>query len=199
MKSITYTFFPIGLILLMMMSSCNFSGKSKEHAFNPSNTLDQLEVLLTQLNELDTTDCANLDEIVSINEKMRRIVENIRSAESFDQLAKTYKTQHSNVKFMVSEDMVFGIFSWRTKMDCLGNQIKNIALYKTDKGILASSLYGTPRIYHKVGSSSFKKGRYILYADNLLKGYSISNGYLEEIQLGPNEASYVKNELFEDE
>ncbi|WP_421807176.1 hypothetical protein [Flagellimonas sp.] len=199
MKSVTFNIFYIAIVLSMISSSCDFSKKSKENDFYTSNTLDELEVLLTQLNQLDTIGCRNMDEIVSINESMRRIVENIRSAEKFDKLAKAYKTHRPNVKFAASEDGTFGVFSWRTKMDCLGNQIKNIALYKTDNGVLSSSLYGKPMIYHRVSSNPMKKGNYLLHANNTIKGYSISNGYLEETPIDLKDASFADNQPFEDD
>ncbi|GAB4508984.1 MAG: hypothetical protein Tsb004_08670 [Allomuricauda sp.] len=199
MKSVTFNILSIAIVLSMISSSCDFSKKSKENDFYTSNTLDELEVLLTQLNQLDTIDCRNMDEIVSINESMRRILENIRSVEKFDKLAKAYKTHRPNVKFAISEDGTFGVFSWRTKMDCLGNQIKNIALYKTDNGVLTSSLYGTPMIYHRVSSNPMKKGNYLLHANNAIKGYSISNGYLEETSIDLKDASFADNQPFEDE
>ena len=199
MKSVTFNILSIAIVLSMISSSCDFSKKSKENDFYTSNTLDELEVLLTQLNQLDTIDCRNMDEIVSINESMRRILENIRSVEKFDKLAKAYKTHRPNVKFAISEDGTFGVFSWRTKMDCLGNQIKNIALYKTDNGVLTSSLYGTTMIYHRVSSNPMKKGNYLLHANNAVKGYSISNGYLEETPIDLKDASFADNQPFEDE
>jgi hypothetical protein len=84
-------------------------------------------------------------------------------------------------------------------MDCLGNQIKNIALYKTDNGVLTSSLYGTPMIYHRVSSNPMKKGNYLLHSNSTIKGYSISNGYLEETSIDLKDASFADNQPFEDE
>lgn len=68
--------------LLIPFTSCNNSNNMELEQFDAKNTLAQLDNLFIQLNGLDTVDCQNLDEIVTINEKMRGIIENIRSTKN---------------------------------------------------------------------------------------------------------------------
>jgi len=204
MKSNTFPIILMSFSCLMLCLSCGTSNKSKNDHFNGKETLAELDGLLMQLDQFDASDCGNLNEIVTINEKMRRMVENIRSTKAFDSIAKAFDANTNQIDFVVSEDEQFGVFSWQTKMDCLGNSIKNIALYKSDNKVLASSLYGKSMMYHKIKSRKQTEGKtvYLLLGsastnkepNNVTaKGYKITNGYLAESQIPTSDEAYVNN------
>ncbi|NDV14899.1 hypothetical protein GO009_02580 [Muricauda sp. TY007] len=180
--------------LLIPFTSCNNYNSKEDEQFDAKNTLAQLNNLLIQLNGLDTVDCQNLDEIVTINEKIRGIIESIRSTKKFDSLATTYNKAEHQIGFVVSDNQQFGVFSWETKMDCMGHNIKNIALYKSKNRIVASSLYGKPMIYHGIISKNQGNGKtiYLLngrfsskkkHFNTTTKAYTITNGSLAESQI----------------
>ena len=112
------------------------------------------------------------------------------------------KNQH-RIDLVVSEDEQFAIFSWETKMDCLGNQIKNIALYKTNEKVRVSSLYGTPMLYREISQTDLNHQMYYILGGNTAeetskvtqKIYKITNGYIEEAQIPLQELSYNKKSL----
>lgn len=179
---------------LIPFTSCNNSNFMEEEQFDAKNTLAQLDNLLIQLNGLDTTDCKNLDEIVTINEKMRKKVESIRSSRKFEDLVAAYDEDEHQIGFVISDDQQFGVFSWETKMDCMGHNIKNIALYKSKSKIVASSLYGKPMIYYGVTSTNQSNGKtvYLLngrfssekgHFNTTTKAYTITNGSLAESKI----------------
>ncbi|MCK0159681.1 hypothetical protein [Allomuricauda sp. F6463D] len=155
-------------------------------------TLAKLDQLMVQLHQMNAPDCEDLDEIVTINEKMRRMIENVRSVTAFDDLVNSFDQNNHKMNFSVSNDGNFGVFSWHSKMDCLGIHIKNIALYKTDGRIVASSLYGEPMAYYKITSMNLNKHKtiYLLKgsssikaSDSILKTYTITNGDLVESRI----------------
>jgi len=196
--------FPFGFLLLTLFCSCNSFNTSENEQFNGANTLTELDNLLLQLYKIDTSNCENLDDIVTINEKMRRLVENIRTNEKFENLINTFDEDTNRIGFVFSDDKQFGVFSWQTKMDCLGNSIKNIALFKSNGGVKVSSLYGEPMVYHNIQATQQDKNRpvYILAGSastekdsNSItkKGYKITNGYLAESQVAEEEQEYVNN------
>jgi|10_taG_2_1085330.scaffolds.fasta_scaffold13256_3 hypothetical protein len=182
------------------LTSCNNSYKSNNTPFHGTATLAEMDTLLTKLQDLDTVDCKNLDKIVVINEKMRRIVENIRFTEEFDKLVKAYQQNEYQITFVFSEDKHIGVFSWNTKMDCLGHSIKNIALFKSNDKLHATSLYGESMIYKEIASrkKSNNKTIYILSGETILRepainGYTIANEHLVESSIPTIEETYVDN------
>lgn len=196
--------FPVGVLLLTLFSGCNPSNTSENEQFNGANTLTELDNLLLQLHKIDTSNCENLDDIVTINEKMRRLVENIQTTEKFENLINTFDEDTNRIDFVFSGDKQFGVFSWQTKMDCLGNSIKNIALYKSGDKVMVSSLYGEPLVYHNITATQQDKNRpvYILLGsastdkdlnDLIKKGYKITNGYLSESQVTEPGQAFVNN------
>ncbi|MDF0717364.1 hypothetical protein PY092_14465 [Muricauda sp. 334s03] len=204
MKSKIFSISLMGFSFLILCLGCGTPNKSKNDHFNGKDTLAELDRLLMQLDQMDASDCGNLDEIVTINEKMRRMVENIRSSKAFDSIAKAFDANTNQIDFVVSKDEQFGVFSWYTKMDCLGNSIKNIALYKSDNKVLASSLYGKSMIYHEIKSRKQTEDKtvYLLLGsssenqdatDSTAKGYKITNGYLAESQIPLPDEAYVNN------
>jgi len=200
MKLKTSAIFLLGVLLLILFVRCQPSDKSDSKAFNAEETLAKLDGFLLRLNQIDNRDCKNLDEIVTINESMRRIVENIRTKEMFEGLMNAFDEKKHQIGFTFSEDEQFAVFSWQTKMDCLGHSIKNIALFKHNETIKTSSLYGNPMMYEHIKSHKQNKNAtlYILqgiaYSDDLTqKGYTISNGYLVESQIPETEQAYANN------
>ncbi len=198
MRLKTIIFLLIGCGFLIHFTSCNVPNNREHNQFNAKDTFFQLDSLLTQINSLDTRDCKNLDAIVTLNEKMRGIVEGIRSPKEFDELVRAFDADKHKIGFLVSEDDLFGVFSWQTKMDCLGHGIKNIAFYKSDDELLASSLYGKPMIYDKITLERLNQNKtiYLLHSgvskqnQIVTKGYSITNGILVESQIPLSEQSY---------
>ncbi|MBO0341096.1 hypothetical protein [Flagellimonas profundi] len=190
----------ICLMLLLYLSGCNSSTKSNKEPFNANATLEQLDTLLGQLQGIDSFDCKNLDEIVTINEDMRRIVENIRSIDEFDRLVEAYQAKEHQITFSFSEDKQIGVFSWHTKMDCLGHIIKNISLYKSNGKVIASSLYGKSLIFNSIGSIQKDNGNVVYLLNGgttseepAIMGYTITNGYLVESTIPVAEKTYVNN------
>ncbi|WP_421811995.1 hypothetical protein [Flagellimonas sp.] len=204
MRLKTKVAFLVSCSLLILFVSCKPSKKSDNKAFSTEETLAELDGLLSRLHQIDNTDCKNLDEIVTINERMRRIVENVRTNERFEGLIKSFDKTVHQISFIFSGDKQFAVFSWQTKMDCLGNSIKNIALYKYEDKVKASSLYGNPMVYHRIKSNKQDKNKtlYILEGSYLTEkdlndlvqsGYKITNGYLAESQIPETEQAYVDN------
>lgn len=177
---------------LVLFTNCKNDSKSIADPFNAKETLAQLDSLVIQIEALDNEKCENLDTIVILNEKMRRIIENIRSINKFDDLVNNFDQDRHQIGLTVSEDGKFGVFNWQTKMDCLGIHIKNIALYKSDGRVYASSLYGEPLVCHKITNKTINTGKtvYLLggssstnLSDSLVKTYTISNGDLVEARI----------------
>jgi len=204
MRLKTKVAFLVSCSLLILFVSCKPSNKSDNKAFNAEETLAELDGLLSRLHQIDNTDCKNLDEIVTINERMRRIVENVQTNEKFEGLIKSFDKTAHQIGFIFSGDKQFAVFSWQTKMDCLGNSIKNISLYKYEDKVKSSSLYGNPMVYHRIKSNKQdkKKTLYILEGsssnekdlnDMTKKGYRITNGYLAEARIQEPEQAYVTN------
>ncbi|MBO0329793.1 hypothetical protein [[Muricauda] lutisoli] len=192
----------ICLMLLLSLYGCNSSTRSNKNPFNAHATLEQMDKLLAELQDIDTIDCKNLDEIVTINEDMRGIVENIRTIDEFDRLVEAYQAKEHQITFSFSEDKQMGVFSWYTKMDCLGHVIKNIALFKSKDKVTASSLYGKSLIFNSIGSVQKDNGNvvYLLNGDRVseeptILGYTITNGYLVESTMPVAEKTYVNNLL----
>ena len=190
----------ICFMLPLYLTSCNISTKSNKKPFNANATLDQIDTLLAQLQNLDTVDCKNLDEIVTINEDMRGIVENIRTITEFDKLVDTYQNKEHQITFSFSADKQMGVFSWHTKMDCLGHTIKNIALFKYKDKVIASSLYGKSLIFNSIGSIQKDNGNVVYLLNGgttseepTILGYAITNGYLVESTIPVAEKTYVNN------
>jgi len=204
MRLKTKVAFLVSCSLLILFVSCKPSNKSDNKAFNAEETLAELDGLLSRLHQIDNTDCKNLDEIVTINERMRRIVENVQTNEKFEGLIKSFDKTAHQIGFIFSGDKQFAVFSWQTKMDCLGNSIKNISLYKYEDKVKSSSLYGNPMVYHRIKSNKQdkKKTLYILEGsssnekdlnDITKKGYRITNGYLAEARIQEPEQAYITN------
>ena len=204
MRLKTIIFLLIGFGFLTYFTSCNISNNRERNQFEAKDIFVQLDSLLTQLNSLEAWDCKNLNEIVTLNEKMRRIIEGIRSPKEFDELVIAFDADKHKIGFLVSEDDQFGVFSWQTKMDCLGHGIKNIALYKSNDKVMVSSLYGDPMVYHNIKTNKQEKGKpvYILLGisstendlNNLTKkGYKITNGYLVESKIPQTEKAFANN------
>ncbi len=190
----------ICLTLLLCLSSCNISTKSNKKPLDANATLEQIDTLLAQLQDMDTIDCKNLDEIVTINEKMRGIVENIRTVDEFDKLVEAYQSKEHQIVFSFSEDKQMGVFSWHTKMDCLGHTIKNIALFKSVNKVIASSLYGKSLIFNSIDQIQKGNGNvvYLLNGGTTSEepttlGYTITNEYLVEAKIPIAEKTYVNN------
>ncbi|WP_108425666.1 hypothetical protein [Flagellimonas amoyensis] len=139
------------------------------------------------------------EEVIQVNEDMRRTVESIRTPHLLTEIAEIYAYQKHAFTFTLSEDQKIGVFSWHTKMDATGNRIKNIALYNNGNDIEPTSLYDTPITYEKIHQVKSHKGKdlYILHGhlnsgDShyfRLNAYTLRNGYMEEAPIFPNSES----------
>ena len=195
MRLKTSATFLLGCFLLIFFVGCKSSDELDNRAFNAEETLAELDGLLMQLDQFDASDCENLNDIVTINERMRRIIEGIHSPKEFDELAGVFDAGKHKIGFLVSEDDLFGVFYWQTNMDCLGQSIKNIALYKSGDRLLVSSLYGKPMIYEKLTSEKMNQNKtiYLLHSraskqnQTVTKAYTIANTILVESQIPPSE------------
>ncbi|MCR9226554.1 MAG: hypothetical protein NXH90_03915 [Flavobacteriaceae bacterium] len=200
MKLKSFTYLVIGCVLLIYFVGCDSFKKSGLEQLNTKQTLAQMDDLLMQLEKLDITECNNTDKVVTINEDIRGLVESIRNPTKFDSLVDILVQGNRQINFVASKDRQFGVFSWQTKMDCLGNQIKNIALYKSNGRVEASSLYGSPMLYGEISQTDHNREMHYTLRENTFKNtsdvavktYKISNGYIEETQIPLQELSYNK-------
>nr|WP_297788601.1 hypothetical protein [uncultured Allomuricauda sp.] len=191
MRSKTIIFLFMGFSALLQLPSCNNSNNKQLNQFDAKDTLAELDTLLTQLNSLESEDCNNLDEIVTLNEKIRGIVEGIKSPKEFNELLSVFNGDKHKIGFLVSEDELLGVFSWQTKMDCLGHSIKNIALYISGDKLVASSLYGKPMIYEQIALEKLDSNKTIYLLSTkatkqnttVTKGYTIINGVLMQSEV----------------
>lgn len=173
-------------------------------ASDKTNTAITGEDVLATLDSLSYRLSANKspiasEEVIQVNEDMRRTVESIRSPHLLTKIAEIYAHQKHAFTFTLSEDQKIGVFSWHTKMDATGNRIKNIALYNNGNAIEPTSLYDTPITYEKIHQVKSHKGEdlYILHGhlnsgDShyfRLNAYTLRNGYMEEAPIFPNSES----------
>lgn len=165
------------------------------------------EDVLTTLDSLSYRLSANgkapiaSEEVIQINEDMRRTVESIRSSKLLMEIYGIYKKNKHDFTLTLSDDKKLGVFSWHTRMNATGNKIKNIALYKNGGKLEPSSLYDTPITYHKIYQVESQKGEhlYILHGYvksgdshySRLNAYILKNGYLEEVPAFPNNESSI--------
>src|SRR5690606_23192084 len=141
------------------------------------------------------------EEVVQLNEKIRRTIEDIRPSGQLAEIAENYSPKGHGFSFTLSKDKKLGIFSWHTKMDASGNKIKNMALYQQGDRLEISSLFNSPIIYERIHQVESFKGEvlYVLQGkDDTGKGnffrldaYTLKNGLLEEAPAFPNNESSI--------
>ncbi len=197
-------------VLICIMFGClsNFKKTDKDFSFeNEKELIATLDSLFVELNKIETKnhDYKAIESIVSINEKIRRVIENIQSKEILKALEIEYGKSHHAFTFVISPDRNVGIFSWFTRMDASGNAIKNIALHLSKDKIIPTSLYGEPIMYRKIYQVDSNTGQtmYLVYGniDNpsssfqRLNSYILRDGHLEVYYSFPNRESHISTRL----
>ncbi len=182
----------IVLITIVLASCQNSNSRTKgNNSVDANKTLAKMDQLLFQLDGLDANDCNAIDRIVEVNEKLRREIENLRLVEELDYMVDAHDPNSHEIGLIVSDDGNFALFSWQTKMECLGQSIKNIAVFKSKNQLRISSLYGKPMLYSRISQVKETTGNniYLLHSQktkdtqNIIMGYTISNGILAEAQI----------------
>lgn len=183
----------------LLMGCQNINHQHNEGPVTGEDVIASLDSLLYKLDILEKKAPGLSEEVVQVNESIRRTVENIRSSDLLVDIGKEYASKEHEFNFALSEDKKLGVFSWHTKMNTSGNKIKNIALYSTGDKIEPSSLYDTPIIYDKIHQVESYKGEtlYVLHGHLSsgdghyfrLNAYTLKNGYLEEAPAFPDNES----------
>ncbi len=193
-----YSLFTIFILGSVIIGCENMAPDKTNTAITGEDVLATLDSLSYRLSANGKAPIAS-EEVIQINEDMRRTVESIRTPHLLTEMAEIYAHQKHAFTFTLSEDQKIGVFSWHTKMDATGNRIKNIALYDTGNAIEPTSLYDTPITYKKIHQVKSHKGEdlYILHGhlnsgDShyfRLNAYTLRNGYMEEAPIFPNSES----------
>lgn len=200
------------LALLLIIMSCQLTtSKSEKFSSIKSEkelltTLDSLFVELNK-NDIDNLEYNSSETMVDINEKIRRVIENINSNELLKALELEYGKKNHSFSFVLSSDGKIGVFSWYTRMDNTGNEIKNIALHQKKNKVVPTSLYGEPIIYNGIYQLKSHKGQtvYLIHGQNKdqinpyqrLNSYILRDGDLEAFTSFPNNVSSLSTRLAE--
>lgn len=201
--SMTSRFFFLTLVFGSLLFA-NCTDKTEVNKQNKATGKEVIAVLDSLFYELDNPkDSAPgvSEDMVRVNENIRRTIENIRSPRLLAEIEKAYTAKSHKFYFVLSEDKKIGVFSWRTRMDASGNKIKNIAIYQTADKVEPSSLYDIPIIYGKIYQVESYRGEtlYVLHGhDSIgndkyfrLNAYTLKNDNLEEAPAFPNNESSI--------
>lgn len=188
-------------VILIICYNCNISQEPAKETLSAESTLAQLDSLLIQLDKLNTHDCQKMDNAVTLNEKMRRIVENIQSVNEFGRLMEVYPKKPHKINFTFSDDKQIGVFSWDSKLTCLGHSIKNIALFKSKNSVVATSLYGEALNYNHITSSQedTQKTIYLFHGNAnsekpIVNAYTITDKHLTAYRMPSAEEEYASSQ-----
>lgn len=193
---------PIALLVsLLLLVGCSGSEQSEAVPGNGKELVASLDRLFEELSAQRTNPSDLSEEVVRLNEKIRRTIEGIRPTGHLVEIAESCSEGGHGFSFTLSRDKKLGIFSWHTKMDASGNKIKNMALFDQGGRLAVSSLPSAPIIYDKIHQLKSYKGKvlYILQgSDNTAEGsffrldaYTLRNGQLEEAPAFPNNESSI--------
>jgi len=194
--------FLFALVLpLFFMVGCSGSDQKKAPAESGKELVASLDRLFEELSTEDTNSSELSEEVVQLNEKIRRTIENIRPTGQLSEIAESYSKDAHGFSFTLSQDKKLGIFSWHTKMDASGNKIKNMALYDQGDRLEVSSLLSAPIIFEKIHQVESYKGQvlYVLQGKDdtgvgnffRLDAYTLRDGLLEEAPAFPNNESSI--------
>lgn len=193
------SFLTIACVGLLLIGCGNITDKNAKSPTSGKEVITVLDSLFQGLANLERPTQGLSEDVVQVNENIRRTVENIRSSDLLAEIGKEFASKEHDFSFILSEDKKLGVFSWHTKMNTSGNKIKNIALYSTGDKIEPSSLYDTPIIYDKIHQVESYKGKnlYVLHGHLnsgdghyfRLNAYILKNGYLEEAPAFPDNES----------
>lgn len=195
---------PLPFLIFMgflLMGCENMTHQETESPKTGEEVVATLDSLFHELASLEKNAPGLSDEVVQLNESIRRTVEDVRTSDLLMEINKVSAKKKHDYTFTLSDDKKLGVFSWRTRMDNTGNRIKNIALYGNGDNLEPSSLYDTPITYDKIYQVESYKGEtlYILHG-HLASGdgryfrmnaYTIKNGYLEEAPAFPENESSI--------
>src|SRR5690606_15601288 len=200
----THLWIPILLGLCLM--ACSGSDQGDNIPENGKETVAVLDGLFLELADQGENGSIS-QEVVTLNEAIRRTVENIPHGQ-LAEIGENYTPGKHGFSLALSEDRKLGIISWHTKMDASGNKIKNMALYETDDRLEVSSLLDSPIIYEKIHQVETYKGEvlYVLHgkdhtgSDNFyrLDAYTVRNGTLEQAPAFPNNESSISTAKMEE-
>ncbi|SDQ72878.1 hypothetical protein [Flagellimonas zhangzhouensis] len=194
----------------LMISSCQLNSSKSRELLSINNekeliiTLDSLFVELNQI-EIEKFNYTVSENLITINEQIRRIIENVNSKESLKNLELEYRKKSHSFLFVLSPDGKIGVFSWYTRMNNTGNEIKNIALIQKKDKVAPTSLYGEPIMYTDIYqlNTNLDQSLYLLHgisdtpSDSYqqLNSYILRDGYLEAIYSFPNRESQISTRL----
>lgn len=193
----------LGLVCLLVYSmACNSSDYRKaefKKLQNGKEVVGYLDQLMSKLNSQLENSEENMDSIVAINENIRSTIEWITSPALLEEIGESLEKGNHNIRFVLSNDTNFGVFSWDTGLNALGTPLKNIAIYNSGNKLEPTSLYGTPINYNEIHQITMKTGEiiYVLEGSEELKSskrttlysYLIRKGQLEEAFIFPNRES----------
>ena len=177
--------------ILGLLVGCQFQDREQEVIISPQAKQELLQGKFVHLSWLINQEESDFDAIVLQNEEIRRDIESIHTQERFEALVQAIRQGSKNCRGLVSPDGRLVIMSWKTGLDRLGYDIKNMALFKYDGKIKVSSLYGNPKIFERIEQIKGTKGRanYILKENGEGKAnpdtyaFRISEGYLDFVSL----------------
>lgn len=189
------------LIPALFLLGCSGTDQKDPIAENGKELVASLDLLFQELASQEANSSELSEEVVQLNENIRRTIENIRPSGLLAEIGETYTHDGHGFSFTLSKDQKLGIFSWHTKMDASGNKIKNMALYGQGDRLEVSSLFSAPIIYEKIHQVESYKGEvlYLLQGKDdtgegnffRLDAYTLKNGLLEESPAFPNNESSI--------
>lgn len=187
--------------------ACSGSDQSDNNPKNGKEAVATLDRLFLELADLQEDGSGISEEVVKVNETIRRTIENIPYGQLVE-LGESYSHGKHGFTLALSEDQKLGIISWHTKMDASGNKIKNMALYDSGNQFEVSSLLGSPIIYEKIYQVETYKGEvlYVLHGKEhtgsgnyyRLDAYTLRDGQLELAPAFPNNESSISTAKMEE-
>ncbi|RDY61449.1 hypothetical protein [Flagellimonas nanhaiensis] len=201
-----------GTVLLILgtffiFSNCKNQRKQTIYPKHGQQIIDSLDSLFEQLELLNSNSIDYPESAVSTNEKIRKVVEHIRTPKLLKEMLTSYqnKKEH-NFGLVDSPDKKVAVVSWQTRLPKPKSKVKNIALYAKGDKIIPTSLYGEPIHYTEIHTIESKKKDtiYILVGkDELSKtscqfsiyAYSITKAGLEGTYIFPKKQNYLEFEV----
>ena len=182
----------------LIFSNCRNQRKHNNYPKHGQQVIDTLDSLFEQLAVLDSNSIDYSESTVSLNENIRKIVEQISTPKLLAEAYQVYQTNRHNYTLAFSEDSTIGVFSWKTKSkNGPFTSIKNVALFERENRLTPTSLYGESVIYQNIYPTITDRDRqvYILESntDSVLRldAYEITKNGMEQANIFKNELSQV--------
>ena len=182
----------------LIFSNCRNQRKHNYYPKHGQQVIDTLDSLFEQLAVLDSNSIDYSESTVSLNENIRKIVEQISTSKLLAEAYQVYQTNRHNYTLAFSEDSTIGVFSWKTKSkNGPFTSIKNVALFERENRLTPTSLYGESVIYQNIYPTIADRDRqvYILESntDSVLRldAYEITKNGMEQANIFENKLSQV--------